>query len=151
MHSRRRFTRLLPFALNALLAQDSRTPFDTKSDVLFGDATVPLRELLRDRHVRSHNVQHFCVIGLQNANGEGKQAWVHWTEGNRIILWEGATDPLTARTAIARSRSVIDLRKDVVPREDDIKGSTFLVTRAWVNRIITDCAAKGGNYEVRPN
>jgi hypothetical protein len=124
-------------------------PFDTRSNLHFGDATVPLREFLRDRHVRTSKTQHFCIVGYQDRDGE--QAWVHWTEGEQIILWRGANNPRGAKSSIARSRRVIDLRKDVVPAEADIKGSTYLVTRAWVDRILTACQASGNKYEISIN
>src|SRR5690349_6824556 len=120
------------FCAPPLQAQDVEdVPFDTRADSAFGDATIPLREFLRDQHVRSRRAQHFCISGYRSAKGDDRRAWIHWSEGQKIILWRGAADPLSAKKAIARSHSILDLKKDVVPTEDDIKGSTYLVTRAW--------------------
>jgi hypothetical protein len=137
------------FAQTPLRAQDAGdVAFDTRSDAAFGDATVPLQEFLRAQHVRSHRVQHFCVAGYQSASGDVQRAWIHWTEGRKIILWRGASNSQSAKTSIARSRVITDLKKDVVPTEADIKGSTYLVTQAWVDRLIADCQARGAKYEV---
>lgn len=138
------------FALNRLLAQDSGdVPFDTRADAAFGDPTLALREFLRDRHIKSHKPQHFCAVGYQDASGMSRRAWVHWPQGGQIILWEGATDPASAKTAIARSRRVTDLGKDVVATEAEVKGSTYLVMRSWVDRITKECDARGAKYTVR--
>lgn len=130
-----------------LVAQEAGdVAFDVRSDANFGDATVALREFLRDANIRSPRVQHFCVVGYQSSDGGDKRAWVHWTEGHEIILWSGAADPQSAKTAIVYSRRVLDLKKDVVPTEADIKGSTYLVTRAWVDGVISECQTRGAKY-----
>jgi hypothetical protein len=60
-----------------LKAQDEGdVAFDTRSDAAFGDATVPLREFLRARHVRSGREQHFCVVGYKSGSGDDKRAWI---------------------------------------------------------------------------
>ena len=38
-------------------------------------------------------------------------------------------------------RHRIDLDTDVVPTPDDIHGSTYLVDKPWVDRVITECMA----------
>jgi hypothetical protein len=138
----------LTFNPSLLKAQDAGdSAFDTRTDPAFGDPTDALREFLRDQRVHTHRPQHFCIVGYRSASGDDKRAWVHWTEGHKIILWRGAADPQSAKTAIARSRVVRDLKKDVVATEADIKGSTYLVTRAWVERLVSDCEARGAKYQ----
>ena len=109
------------------------TPFDFRADAAFGDAAVPLRELSKGKR------GHFCVVGYQGP-AESRRAWVVWREGRRIILWEGSS--------IAHSRRVLRLKKDVVRTEADLKGSTYLVTRAWVDRVTADCARRGVQYDI---
>ena len=121
-------------------------PFDARSSPYFGDATIPLREFLNDRHISTAKTQHFCIVGYQNTT-DGR-AWIHWVEGHQIILWWGANNPLGAKSAIARSRRVLDLKKDVVPSDADLKGSTYLVTRDWVAQVLADCQARGDKYEI---
>ncbi len=128
-------------------AQDAGDrPFDFRSDAAFANAEGALQEFLRDRHVRSSKVQHFCIVGYQNASEE--RAWVYWTEGQQIILWHGAADPPSAASSIARSQRAIDLKKDVVTTEADIKGSTYLVARAWVDHLLADCQSRGERYAI---
>ncbi len=144
------FVPFVPLFETTAQAQDpGDVALDFRSDPAFGDPTIPLREFLRDRHVHSRRAQHFCAVGYQSPGGEDKRAWIHWTEGGKIILWRGASDPESAKTAISRSRVSKDLKKDVVPTEADIKGSTYLVTRAWVNHLLSDCRARGAKYEIR--
>jgi hypothetical protein len=133
-------------AFAAFPQDEGDRPFDPRLDPGFGDASVPLREFLRDRHVRARAPQHFCIAGYQN--GGEKRAWVHWQEGKKIILWLGATNPVGAKTSIARSRRVLDLRHDVVPTAVDLKGSTYLVTRQWADHVLADCEARGDKYEI---
>lgn len=137
---------LLAGIVTACAQDQSNTPFTTRTNPNFGDATVPLREFLRERHTHASKTQHFCVVGYQDASEN--RAWIHWVEGRQIILWRGSTNPRGAKSAIARSRRVIDLRKDVVATEADVKGSTYLVTRAWVDHILADCQARGEKYKI---
>lgn len=90
--------------------------------------------------------QHFCVIPYNRREG-GRYAIVHWEERRRLILWGGA-DPGHEVEALTHSRRVLDLDKDVVATEKDIGGSTYLVTRAWVEETLRDCRAFGFRYAV---
>jgi hypothetical protein len=138
------------FDQTVLKAQDEGdVAFDTRPDAAFGDATAALREFLRAHHVRSHRDQHFCIAGYQSGSGDDRRAWIYWTEGRKVILWRGASDPQSAKTSIARSHRITDLTKDVVPTEADLKGSTYLVTQAWVDRLISDCQTRGAKYQVK--
>ena len=137
------------FAATPARAQDAGDlPFDPRPDAAFGDATAALTEFLHSQQVRTHRVQHFCIAGYQSANRDEQRAWIYWAEGRKIILWRGASNPQSAKTSIARSRVITDLKKDVVPTQADIKGSTYLVTQAWVNRVISDCDARGSKYQI---
>jgi hypothetical protein len=50
----------------------------------FGPLKPPLLELAKES---KHRVHHFCVLGYRLEDGDN-QAWVHWKEGNQLILWE---------------------------------------------------------------
>ena len=50
---------------------------------------------------------------------------------------------------LARSKS-IHLATDVRETAQEITGSSFLVERAWVDRLLAQCQAKGRKVEVRP-
>lgn len=139
------FALLASITLTASAQDQTDAPLTTRTSPNFGDATIPLREFLRDRHAHTSKTQHFCIVGYQD-NTESR-AWIHWVEGQQIILWRGATNPQGTKSAIARSRRVIDLKKDVVSTEADLQGSTYLVTRAWVDQILADCQARGEKYK----
>lgn len=121
--------------------------FDTDRAPYFGPATVPLRVMMAEARVPRGRVEKFCIVGYQYSDGD-QMAYVYWARGNKLILWEGRTDPLSLVTSIARSRRPWDLRKDVVATHADIGGSTYLVDRAWVNEKIADCAKHGRQYRV---
>lgn len=105
----------------------------------FGDPTPALRVFLDKRpEVPLGRPQHFCIV-----EGAGTTAWVRWTEGNMLILWEPGDE-----YQIARSRRKLDLGKDVVATEAEIGGSTYLVTRQWVDQIQRDCESRGAKYTV---
>ena len=50
---------------------------------------------------------------------------------------------------LAIFRGPLNLKTDVVRRESDIHGSTFLVTRGWVNEILHHCATSGDRLVLR--
>jgi hypothetical protein len=98
--------------------------------------------------VHSRRPQHYCIAGYRSASGDDERAWILWSEGRKIILWRAAADAQSAKTAIARSKRITDLKKDVVPSRADLKGSTYLVTQDWVDRVTADCASRGAKYQV---
>ena len=86
----------------------------------------------------------FCVIGYQFPDGD-KSAWVYWREGKAIILWEPTENDINDLTL---SRRYLRLTKDVVENESQVQGSTYLVTRQWVNSLLRDCQARGEKFTV---
>jgi hypothetical protein len=122
--------------------------FNTLKDKTFGDARVPMKAYLADLGAPARQKNRICVVGYVLEDGT-KQAWVHWQRGGRIILWEGATDPESRRDALRLSRRNIDLDKDVVANDSAIGGSTYLVSRKWVNDVLLDCVHFGQRYSVK--
>lgn len=129
-------------------ADAGRATFDTRADPAFGDATTALRALVSATPSAPTGENHFCVVGYRLDGGD-TQAWVHWQEANRLILWEGSADPAFAADTIRMSRRNLDLATDVVDSEADIAGSTYLVTRAWVAEVMADCTARGTQYAIQ--
>jgi hypothetical protein len=115
------------------------------------DFAEPRRQLTA--LVKAHGkrrINNFCVIGyrLRAAN---EIAWVHWREAKAIILWEPRIDG-NPGDALLRSRRYLDLERDVVETEADIKGSTYLISRQWLRGVLDDCASHGDRFEIRhPN
>ena len=65
-----------------------------------------------------------------------------WPDGQQIIDW-GGND-----SALADSTSIVHLKTDVVPTEDDLHGSTYLVTRKWVNDQRAICKKNGETVQI---
>jgi hypothetical protein len=82
----------------------------------------------------------FCVVGYLTADGL-KSAWVIWQQKRKIILWEGQND-------LDLSRRKLDLKSDVVPTENDLHGSSYLVTKAWVEQITDVCERSGTQVHI---
>ena len=132
----------------AAFAQDKQDAvFATESAAHFGDPLPALQLMVRQRSAPTAVRHHFCIIGYESPDSS-RRAWVLWSEAKRISLWEGATDPTSAREALIQSRRNIDLRRDVVKDRAALEGSSYRVTRAWVNDLKADCAAKGKHYIV---
>lgn len=108
--------------------------FDVKADKDFSDFRKPLASFLRSRHARLPT--SVCLLGEQHVDGT-KSAWVIWRSGHTMLLWEGGT------SSMAASRRLLDLSHDVVVSDDEVAGSTYLVTRAWVARQTERCRQVG--------
>lgn len=117
--------------------------FDTHRSPDFGAAERPLRSLMKEKGVPRGRTDAFCIVGYDYGDA-GKIVYVYWQRERQLILWDGGNAP----DSLTRARRVLDLRKDVVATDADIRGSTYLVTKAWVARTIADCAAHGRRYRV---
>jgi hypothetical protein len=145
----RRYGVLLLLLAGPASAQDATDAFfDTRKAEHFGDARLPLREYLRTKLPLKQNHHHFCVIGYQGAD-KSRRAWVHWREGAQLMLWSGFTDPQYRRDSIRQSRRQLDLKTDVVKTEEEVAGSTYLVTQAWVTKVMGDCEKGGAKYRIK--
>jgi hypothetical protein len=124
----------------ASAAEAGARPFDIGADPDYANYRQAVVDYLVSRH--SHADAHVCVLGERDAAGE-RTASVWWREGARIIVWEGRDSKL------ATSVSNLDLRRDVVAGEDDLHGSTYLVTRQWVSDFQARCKRSGRSFIVR--
>ena len=116
--------------------------FALSSDPYFADAPAVLGRLAKRKAHKSIN--HFCAIGYQEPGTHGI-VWVYWKEDNALILWEANTDK---DFHLEYSNRYLHLNKDVVATEAEVAGSTYIVTRAWVHMIVTDCAARGSQFVI---
>lgn len=91
---------------------------------------------------------HFCLLGYEWPENKMK-AMVYWKEGSRIFLWSGRDtvpeDYSDYANSLISSPS-IDLKKDVVERQDPMAMSTYL--RRDVEGTLEDCAKHGVQYEL---
>lgn len=129
---------LLWACVGPALGQLGSSYFDIRSDGAFADVQSVLHDYVRARSRTRHN--NVCVIGYQARDGS-RSAWVIWRGARRIILWEPGND-------LSESRRTIDLRKDVVASEKDLNGSTYRVTRPWVNELVARCAKDGTTLDI---
>ena len=110
---------------------------------LFANPQLALGALVRRDATTTQN--HFCVIAYRFGNGE-LLAWVHWLERNAIILWEPRVDGRDR--ALIWSRRYLRLDRDVVSSDEELHGSTYRVTKSWVQGIIADCASIGSHFVI---
>jgi hypothetical protein len=82
-----------------------------------------------------------CILGEQAAD-RSKWAWVIWQRGKTMLLWGGGESSMTS------SRRILDLTRDVVAAEADMHGSTYLVTRTWVNAQRRRCEQFGTQIDI---
>lgn len=94
----------------------------------------------RDGHETSNQV---CIVGLKS--GGTVMAYVYWPTNHSLTTWFPApNDP----DALIYEPHVLDLGKDVVATDADVDGSTYLVTRAWVRRVVSHCRTAGITIDV---
>jgi hypothetical protein len=87
-------------------------------------------------------------IGPLEREDAGAFVRVYWPEARAILLidWPKSCSDEDMRIDDAalgwyRTKARIDLDTDVVPTPDDIGGSTYLVDRPWVKRVVAACEA----------
>ncbi len=90
--------------------------------------------------------QRFCVLG--RGQGDTRHAWVIWLSGQRLVHWEPAAAGMDSKQTLVHSRRDLDLRRDVVDGTDRLRGSSYMVDRAWLNRLQAECRQRGQQYIV---
>jgi hypothetical protein len=103
-------------------AQAVTTYFKLSSNSHYDEYRPRLVEYLRNQHY--YKATRFCLFGSKDDTGAA--ATIIWPDGREIIDWGGNN------SALIESTSILHLNTDVVPNENDIHGSTYLVTRQWV-------------------
>jgi hypothetical protein len=136
------FATLILLASNAPASaqqQEAMTTFDLRSQPEFRDYKRVIERYIAQR---SHStINHACIVGL--VVDKSKLAWLIWDDGSKLVLWESGESDLDT------SRQQLDTIRDVVERNDDLRGSTFLVTKQWLDRLNTTCKAKGINLALK--
>lgn len=111
----------------------------TRIFAITSDAGFSNYKQIVERFARNHRpqaVNDFCILG-QIADDNSRSAWVIWRQGQEIILWDRNVMDLDS------SLRTIRLKSDVVPTENDVRGSTYRVTRAWVETLSSMCEKSG--------
>jgi hypothetical protein len=91
-------------------------------------------------------VNHFYAVGYRFPDGY-ELAWLYWKEGRALILWEPVAKP-EYPSDLRLSRRYLLLDRDVVPTDAEVKGSTYLVTRAWADSVIEDTTKRGDSFVI---
>jgi hypothetical protein len=120
-------------------AQPLMKTFDLASDPLFANYKQLVTAYAREHLPKI--ASDFCVVGYMTSDNL-KNALVIWRQGREIILWYGGDQDLDA------SQKIINLNTDVVATENDLHGSTYLVTQAWVREVTATCNRSGVNVHV---
>lgn len=100
------------------------------------------------QHKAKGKRNHFCIIAyrIRRANQNTDVAYVHWPEGQQLILWEPVVQGQPVENGLIYSRRQWDLRTDVVATDNDINGSSYLISKPWLQRVEADCVAKGKKF-----
>lgn len=100
--------------------------------------------------IRGLNHLYVCPVNRHKNDADNYvyTAWVYWQEGRAIILWEpGRSGDIETRDMdLVYSRRFLSLTRDVVPTQDDIGSSTYLVDQEWVDTRINECSQRGDAY-----
>ena len=113
-----------------------------------------LRAIVDDVHPRT---PQRLYLGPVEENGSGAFLRVYWPQQRAILLIDWPATCTDADLRIDdlqlgwyRTKARIDLDTDVVPTPEDIHGSSYLVDRPWVDRVIAQCLA-GETRVIRPS
>ena len=116
----------------------TQTPFELANENDFKTYKEKAIEYLQAQNWR--RATSMCALG-ESLSGEN-HVWFVWRDGRKIILWDEPSMPL------ATSRRIIKIPQDVVAKKSDVRGSTYKVTKAWVQDLTTRCAKNGTLFQV---
>ena len=121
-------------------------------------STDTLKAFLGKQH-KNQRANRFCFVQERMPADavqpqEQDTIWMVWTTGARIYTYTNLPggprdDPASEGAGLVHSNPV-NLKTDVVATQDQVGGSTFLVHRAWVDRIIHQCQRAGISVRVAP-
>ncbi len=106
----------------------------------FSDVRAQLQMLVNVNGRQKTN--QFCVIGQKDDTSV--QAYVYWPTEQKLILW---VPHLYDNEALVTSDRYLDLKRDVVDG-NDVHGSTYLVTRSFVNAALKACQEHGEKFTI---
>ena len=116
------------------------------------DEAEVYKDWLDKQSIRGINHLYVCPVTKfkYSENNYVYTTWVYWQEGEAIVLWEPGRsgDVETRDMDLVYSRRFLSLTQDVVPTQDDIGSSTYLVDQEWVDTRINECKQRGDAYLV---
>ena len=143
---------LVMVTLNAICISSPHAAPDASTQFAHADqADPPLRQDLLVEVVKQAaaylttiqwlHATNMCAV--VDASADDQVIWLLWRDGKQIILWDEHDMPL------AMSRRILKIPADVVGSVGDLKGSTYKVTKAWVNDMEARCKKSGATFRVR--
>lgn len=118
------------------------------SNPYYKDPAKAIRYLVA-RSGKNQQRNRFCTIGYKMPQGYS-MVWALWEEERTLLLWRGSSDADMRLAGLAMARHSLVLGRDTVPTENDINGSTYLVTVDWWISVADDCRKHGEQYEIAP-
>jgi hypothetical protein len=128
------------------LAPKPSARFSPAQDPYYGPPLPALQALLL-LGGKNQATNHFCVVGYKWPDGNAA-VWVLWREEQRLMLWRDNSDPELRAQGLVHAQRDLKLGKDTVANEAEIRGSTYLVTRAWWESVAKDCDSHGERLTV---
>jgi hypothetical protein len=127
---------ILMFCAGNVAAQNLKsTP--VRSHRNFSGIVATLKELVaREGKLRRNT---FFIADVRREDGRD-YSYAYWKEDKSIIILHLPLEKESASYEWLYGKARVDLETDVVPTREDIGGSSFLVDRAWVNKILKQCA-----------
>ncbi|MFZ6746392.1 hypothetical protein ACO0LC_24435 [Undibacterium sp. JH2W] len=88
-------------------------------------------------------LQHIHIANVQMENGE-TGLYAYWKEDQSILILQFFEYP-SDKPGLSwlHHKARIDLKTDVVATEEQMNGSTYLVTSAWAQHIVDSCIKQG--------
>ena len=127
---------MLMVCAGSVIAQNPKsTP--VRSHPNFSGIVGTLKELVAREGKAKRNT--FFIAAVRGENGR-EYSYAYWKEDKSIIILHLPLEKESASYEWLYGKARVDLETDVVPTQKDIGGSSFLVDRAWVNKILKECA-----------
>ncbi|WP_156371485.1 MULTISPECIES: hypothetical protein [unclassified Acidovorax] len=131
------------------------------------DRRMPSRTTLRSflSEMKSHRQSNtFCFVQRRLDAPDTAEPGLSvlsmiWNEGKSIHLVnllgpgerferDDALDEVAEGRSMAHGTGTVDLTTSVVPTDEDVGGSTFLVSRPWVDHMFTQCRRVGTRVRI---
>jgi hypothetical protein len=98
----------------------------------------------------AHALNHMCVVVATYSQPGAHQttvwAYLYWRETDELYTLDQSKGPMDDLSIF---KGPLNLKTDVVRQDRDIRGSTYLVTRAWVDDILHHCRTDGEQLVIR--
>lgn len=104
----------------------------------FSGVVATLKELVAREGKSKRNTILISEVFREDGH---EYSYAYWKEDKSIIILHLPLKKNTASYDWLYGKARVDLELDVVPTQKDIGGSSFLVDRSWVNRILKKCAS----------